>query len=68
METLLHELWHVRQHVMGHLKKTSRKKFWKGVDHTNKWDDDYDSPWEWEARKMEEILYTKYHKLFPYND
>lgn len=69
METLLHELWHVRQHVMGHLKKTTRKKFWKGVDHTNRWeeDDDYNSPWEWEARKMEKVLYKKYHKLFPYN-
>ena len=54
---------------MGHLKKTTRKKFWKGADHTNMWeeDDDYNSPWEWEARKMEKVLYKKYHKLFPYN-
>ena len=56
--TLLHELWHVYQHVTGNLKEIRGKSLWKGIDHS---DTDYsDLPWEIEAEKMEEILYNLY--------
>jgi len=56
--TLLHELWHVYQHVTGNLKEMRGKTLWKGIDHS---DTDYsDQPWEIEAEKMEEILYNLY--------
>ena len=57
-KTLLHELWHVYQHVKGHLKDNRHHRLWKGVDHS---DTDYDDqPWEQEAIQMEEILFEKY--------
>ena len=56
--TLLHELWHVYQHVTGQLKDKYKKRLWKGVDHSKT---DYeDQPWEKEANEMEEILYREY--------
>ncbi len=59
-KTLLHELWHVYQHVKGHLKDKYGKRLWKGVDHSKV---DYsDQPWEQEAHKMEEVLYEEYTK------
>ena len=58
VETLLHELWHVYQHVKGDLKDRYGKRCWKGVDHSKK---DYENqPWEKEAHKMEKILYRQY--------
>ena len=58
IETLLHELWHVYQHVKGDLKDRYGKRCWKGVDHSKI---DYENqPWEKEAVKMEKILYRKY--------
>ena len=57
-KTLLHELWHVLQHLKGTLKDKHNKRLWKGIDHS---DTDYDDqPWEREALKMEEVLYKKY--------
>jgi|TARA_B100000900_G_C20504792_1_gene685376 hypothetical protein len=56
--TLLHELWHVYQHVTGNLKEIRGKSLWRGIDHSNT---DYsDQPWEIEAMEMEEILYDLY--------
>ena len=61
--TLLHELWHVYQHVKGYLKDKGSKRFWKGIDHS---DTDYsDQPWETEAREMERKLYSCYLGLGP---
>jgi len=58
-QTLLHELWHVYQHVKGNLKDKRGKRLWKGIDHT---ETDYsDQPWEVEARSLETVLYWKYH-------
>ena len=58
IETLLHELWHVYQHVKGDLKDRYGKRCWKGVDHSKI---DYENqPWEKEAVKMEKVLVTKY--------
>ena len=57
-KTLLHELWHVYQHVTGQLKDKYKKRLWKGVDHS---ETDYeDQPWEVEAHRMEEVLYKEY--------
>lgn len=57
-ETLLHELWHVYQHVKGNLKDKRGKRLWKGIDHT---DTDYsDQPWEIEALQMESKLLKEY--------
>ena len=57
-KTLLHELWHVYQHVKGHLKDNRKQRLWKGIDHSNT---DYDDqPWEQEAIRMEDILFEKY--------
>ena len=54
-KTLLHELWHVFQHVKGHLRDKRGKRLWRGIDHT---ETDYsDQPWEVEALKMEDVLY-----------
>ena len=57
-KTLLHELWHLYQHVTGQLKDKYKKRLWKGVDHSKT---DYeDQPWEVEANRMEELLYEEY--------
>ena len=62
-KTLLHELWHVYQHVKGNLKDKGSKRFWKGIDHSLT---DYsDQPWELEAREMEIKLYNCYLGLGP---
>jgi len=55
---LLHELWHVWQHVNGSLRDKRGVRHWKNID------SDYlsyeDQPWEHEAEKMEKILYNEY--------
>ena len=57
-KTLLHELWHLYQHVTGQLRDKYNKRLWKGVDHS---ETDYeDQPWEVEAHRMEEVLYKEY--------
>jgi len=56
--TLLHELWHVYQHVKGALKDKYGKRYWRGIDHS---ETDYsDQPWEIQAFQMEEELYNDY--------
>ena len=61
--TLLHELWHVYQHVKGDLKDKGSNRYWKGIDHS---DTDYSNqPWEVEAREMERKLYNCYLGLGP---
>ena len=62
-QTLLHELWHVYQHVKGNLKDKGSKRFWKGTDYSLA---DYsDQPWELEAVEMEIKLYHCYIGLGP---
>ena len=59
-KTLLHELWHVYQHVKGLLKDKHNKRLWKGIDHS---ETDYaDQPWERQANTMEEYLFNRYSK------
>lgn len=56
--TLLHELWHLLQHVRGHLKDKRGKRYWRGTDCSLM---DYtDQPWELEAHSMEQVLYEDY--------
>jgi hypothetical protein len=56
--TLLHELWHVYQHVKGALKDKRGKRYWRGIDHS---ETNYeDQPWEQQAFQMEEVLYEEY--------
>lgn len=65
-KTLLHELWHVYQHVKGDLKDKRDKRLWKGIDHSLT---DYsEQPWEHEARSMELRLYRKYQWRNGYPD
>jgi len=57
-KTLLHELWHVYQHVKGVLKDKYGKRLWRGIDYT---ETDYsEQPWEVQAHQMEEVLYEEY--------
>jgi hypothetical protein len=59
-KTLLHELWHVYQHVKGLLKDKHNKRLWKGIDHS---ETDYkNQPWEKQANTMEEYLFVRYSK------
>ena len=60
---LLHELWHVYQHVKGDLKDRGEKRYWRGIDHS--YTDYSDQPWEQEAREMEVKLYHSYLGLGP---
>lgn len=56
--TLLHELWHVYQHVKGSLKDKYGKRYWRGIDCSEM---DYeDQPWELEAHQIENVLYEEY--------
>jgi hypothetical protein len=56
--TLLHELWHVYQHVTGALKDKHGKRHWRGIDFSQT---DYeDQPWEHQAFQMEEVLFDEY--------
>ncbi len=57
---LLHELWHVNQHVKGALRDKYGRRYWRGIEHS---DMDYsDQPWEQQAFIMENILYKEYLK------
>jgi hypothetical protein len=56
--TLLHECWHVYQHVTGALKDRYGKRHWKGIDCSNL---NYEEmPWEEQAHQMEQVLYEEY--------
>ena len=58
VRTLLHELWHLYQHVKGSLRDKRGKRYWRGIDHT---ETDYsDQPWEQQAFQMEDVLYDEY--------
>jgi len=58
LQTILHEMWHVQQHVRGYLRDKGSMTLWKGVDYSEV---DYDDlPWEKEAFKMEKELFQDY--------
>tara|TARA_B100000925_G_scaffold145572_1_gene108994 strand:- start:43 stop:459 length:417 start_codon:yes stop_codon:yes gene_type:complete len=57
---LLHELWHLLQHVRGDLSFGHNKRCWKGIDCSLM---EYkDEPWEVEANSMENELLDNYLK------
>ena len=62
-QTLLHELWHVYQHVIGSLRDKRGVRYWRDVnsDHLSY----EDQPREHEAREMERKLYHSYLGLGP---
>jgi hypothetical protein len=63
--TLLHELVHVKQYVIGDLKDfcSGAAKWKKNVYEMDPADPDFlNSPWEREAYKMSHDLYVKYFK------
>ena len=60
---LLHEMWHVYQHVNGSLRDKRGVRHWKNVDsNTLAYKD---QPWEHEAVNMEMKLYNCYMGLGP---
>ena len=60
---LLHELWHVYQHVNGSLRDKRGVRHWKNVDsNTLAYKD---QPWEHEAVEMEMKLYNCFMGLGP---
>lgn len=57
-KTLLHELYHILQHIRGDLRDKRGIRCWKGVNCENL---DYsEQPWEIEAHSMESVLYEEY--------
>lgn len=57
IKTLCHELVHVKQIIKGDLKTKRGKRYWKGIEI----EDDYENdPSEIEAHSMESILYQEY--------
>jgi hypothetical protein len=64
VRTLLHELWHLYQHVKGALRDKRGKRYWRGIDYT---ETDYsDQPWEQQAFQMEDVLYDEYMNVLRY--
>jgi hypothetical protein len=60
-KTLLHELWHVFQHIKGDLRDKRGIRCWKGMDCSNL--DYQEMPWEIEAIEKEQELYEDYIKF-----
>ena len=57
-QTLLHELYHILQHVHGDLRDKRGIRCWKGIDCSEL---DYsEQPWEQEAHSKEQELYQEY--------
>jgi len=63
LQTLAHEMVHVKQYARGELQCTTKTSKWKGKlwrKKSDQMDDYYDSPWEIEAFGREEGLYLRY--------
>ena len=63
---IFHELVHVRQHERGQLKDKGIIKSWKGEEHVTVFSttDEYMAlPWEAEAYKLQEEMYTKWIQM-----
>ena len=58
LETLTHEMVHVKQYINGEIDETL--KFWKGRKFDSDSNDYYSHPWEIEAIGISEGLFTKY--------
>ncbi len=57
-KALLHELYHILQHIRGDLRDKRGIRCWKGIDCSEL---DYsEQPWEQEAHSKEQELYDEY--------
>ena len=64
IKTILHEMVHVKQYALAEMREAytndKHRIYWKGTDHTKT---AYTkSPWEKEAYRLQEKLYTKFMK------
>ena len=62
---IFHEMVHVKQHERGELKDHGIRKAWKGEEHISIFSttDEYmELPWEEEAYRLQEEMYTKWIK------
>jgi len=67
IETLGHEMVHVKQYALGELKDTSLESvIWLGEDYNCNDIHYYDWPWEIEAAGRETGLYVRYMEKFDY--
>lgn len=60
---IFHEMVHVKQHERGELKDHGIRKAWKGEEHISIFSttDEYmELPWEEEAYRLQEEMYTKW--------
>lgn len=61
IQTIIHEMIHVKQYAKGELAERYRgghTQYWNGVDHN---ETEYeDQPWEIEAHSLEDALYEEY--------
>jgi len=62
VKTLFHELEHVRQYIDDELELEQKSAAWKGEIYSSKDEDYWDSPWEVQAREVEEKLYKQFRK------
>ena len=64
METLAHEMVHVKQIARGQLKYVGKKIFWKGERVYPKKMSYYNHPWEIDAWRNEKVLASRVWYLF----
>lgn len=57
-KTLLHELYHILQHIRGDLRDKRGIRCWKGINCSEL--DYFEQPWEIEAHSKEQELYQEY--------
>jgi hypothetical protein len=66
VQTIFHELWHIRQYIYDGLELQPNVAYWKGRKYGFSLDQDYEDyyklPWEVEARAMEKKLFKSYKK------
>jgi len=61
IQTIIHEMVHVKQYAKGELAERYRgghTQLWKGIDHNHTAYDD--QPWEIEAHTLQDTLYEEY--------
>lgn len=63
LKTIFHEMIHVKQYVRKELYDYVRKPGcrWKKQYFEDKYDDSHMTPWEIEAQKLENVLFSSFH-------
>ena len=62
IEVLAHEMIHVKQNVLGQMRKEGRTSYWLGKKVVFSNINYYDRPWEIEAWSKEKLLAIKFYK------